>query len=522
MRPTVVYIFLICQFYIWLFSLPVKAQGEDVFDRTVELSKGRGTIYSLLGEVSDRSGFLFIYDSRLIDNEQKVRVKTGQYSLREAISRIIDNPNIGMRVMGRHIVLFKTEKTTADIPVHTDSSLILAANPDTFFTIEGIIRDQYTEEALPYASIGLTHQSVGTISNLNGEFRLRLPDSLRHANLFISYLGYETQEINLSILVGGYHQILLVPKVIPIQEVVVRISNPLRILEEMLAHRADNYAKEPVYHTAFYREGVEYKNRLANLTESVMKVYKTPYEASSGGDQVKMLKMRNIVNKNETDTLVTRFKAGINACLMLDLVKNLPEFLQFDDQNLYLYTHSDITVEDNRLANVISFEQSAYTKDPLYKGQLYIDMENHALLAARFEINPDYVHKTTSMFITKKSKNIQISPQKIAYAVSYKQWNGSYYVNHIRGDLYFKVRKKGFLSFYAPVHIWFEMVNCATDVTDVTRLSRAEIISTRAVFADTEYVYDESFWDNFNIISPEEQLTDAINKISAKIEETGY
>ncbi len=521
MKKSATSIPLIISVCAWLIMQPAWAQGEDVFDRTIELKKSRGTTYALLSEVSDRSGFLFIYDSRLIDNEQKIRIKTGAYTVREAILTIIRNPDIGMRVVGRHILLFQPEnKETPPAPPVVADTLPSPPPADTVFTIEGIIRDQYTEELLPYATVGISGHPIGTISNQNGEFRFKVPDSLRHAQLFISYLGYETQEITCTYLANGYHQIQLIPKVIPIQEVVVRVTSPYRILEEMLDHRRSNYALEPVYHTSFYREGVEYRKRLANMTESVMKIYKSPIQ--SGSDQVKVLKMRTITNRNETDTLVTKFKSGVDACLLLDLVKNLPEFLQLGDNNRYHYVQSDLTVIDNRLAYVISFEQKPYVEEPLFKGDLYVDMENHALLAARFEVNPRFVEKATGQYITRKSRNIQITPQQIAYTVSYKQWDGTYYVNHIRGDLHFKVRKKGRLFFNAPVHIWFEMVNCLTNPSDVNRFARSETISTRSVFADTEYVYDPAFWENFNIIAPEEQLTNAVNKISAKIEETGY
>lgn len=515
------YIFLISQFCLWLFLLPLQAQDTDVLDKKIELTKKKGTIYSSLSEVSDRSGYLFIYDSKLINNEQKIQIKSGKYTIREAVRLIIDNPEIDMRIVGKHILLYKPEvKETIVLEPTSDNNSEIKLKVDSFFTIEGIIRDQYTEEILSFAAIGILEHSIGTVSNQSGEFRFRLPDSLRHSQLHISHLGYETQEIACAALVNNYNQIVMVPKVIPIQEVIVRITNPYRLLEDMLDHRGNNYANTPVYHTAFYREGIEYKKRLASLTESVIKIYKTP--SKSGTDQVKLLKMRNITNKNETDTLITKFKSGINACLMLDVVKNLPDFLNLQSEHPYIYVHSDITTIDNRLANVVSFEQPRYNEDNLYKGELYIDMENQALVAARFEINPAHIENTTEMYVAKKSKNIRVTPQKIAYSVSYKQWNGRYYVNHIRGDLYFRVKKKGSLFSNAPVHIWFEMVNCATDTINVNRFARNEVLSTRTILGDTKYVYDESFWDNFNIIPPEEQLTNAINKIAAKIEETGY
>lgn len=59
-----------------------------------------------------------------------------------------------------------------------------------------------------------------------------------------------------------------------------------------------------------------------------------------------------------------------------------------------------------------------------------------------FEVNPQYIEQAAGMFVERKSRNLRITPQKVAYTVSYKQWNGTYYINHIRGDLHFKIKKE--------------------------------------------------------------------------------
>ena len=152
--------------------------------------------------------------------------------------------------------------------------------------------------------------------------------------------------------------------------------------------------------------------------------------------------MRRISNEQEKDTLITKMKSGIYSCLVLDLMKQLPEFLDPSPDSPYTYAHTDITVVGDRLANVISFEQRKSINEPLYRGQIYIDMENNALLRVDFEVNPQYIEQAAGMFVERKSRNLRITPQKVAYTVSYKQWNGTYYINHIRGDLHFKIKKK--------------------------------------------------------------------------------
>lgn len=44
------------------------------------------------------------------------------------------------------------------------------------------------------------------------------------------------------------------------------------------------------------------------------------------------------------------------------------------------------------------------------------------------------------MFVERSMRNIRIIPQKVVYTISYKPWQGTYYIHHIRGDLHFKVK----------------------------------------------------------------------------------
>lgn len=499
-----------------LMATPLKADGNDVLNRVIELPKSKGTVYKLLGQISDRSGFLFIYDSKVVDNDRETRIKSGRYTIRQAIEEIIDNNTLQLRVVGKHILIAPPEVK------EKVSEIIVSSLPvveEKFLTVEGLILDRYTNEPIPFATIGIPAAAIGTITNLNGEFRFLFPDSLRNEKINFSHIGYDPYEIDASLLEGSHHRMSLEPKVIPLQEVVVRLVNPEKLLDEMLESRALNYASRPVFHTSFYREGVEYKKGLVSLTEAVFQIYKTPFDHPVNSDQARLLKMRKINSNTEKDTIITKFKSGVHTTLLLDIVKNLPDFLTKENRLLYEYAHSDITVIDNRLAHVISFVQKAGITDPLYKGEVYIDADNNALLGATFEINPKYINKAANMYIERKSRNLNITPQQIRYTISYKNIDGTYYINHIRGDLYFRIRQKRHL-FSTTAHTWFEMINGKTETENVKRFERRESFPTKTVFADMDYTYDNDFWENFNTILPEENLNEAIGKISSFIEET--
>lgn len=492
------------------------ADNDDKLGRIIQLPASEATVYEQLERITDLSGFLFIYDKEVVDNEQVVRVEAGNYSIRQAIFKATGNPRLVLSLKGNHIVIRLPDKGKTPAL----ESVAAEDTAQTHFTIEGTLTDLFSKAPIQFASVGVPSEAIGTITNLNGDFRLRLPDSLRQSMINFSHIGYIPKNMAVAPLINKQNTFRLEPKIISIQEIVVRLVNPQRLIRNMLDNREKNYTKDPVYLTTFYREGIERKKGFVNMTEAVFKVYKVPFHNTSSGDQVKMLKMRRISNEAEKDTLITKFKSGINASMMLDVVRYLPDFLSEGEMMLYNYVSSDITNVDDRMANVISFEQKKGIVDPLYKGKLYIDNENDALLMAEFEIHPKYVEKAANIFVVRKSKNLDIKPQRVTYTVSYKKWNDTYYINHIRGDLHFRIRKKRQLFGATNVHTWFEMVTCKIETNNVGRFSRSEILPTRTVFSETNFSYDEAFWGNFNVILPEEELSKSISKITSKIEET--
>jgi len=512
------YIMFLLLSLLVLFPTMITANNINIMpDRTIKLPKTKGTVYHLLLKVSDITGLLFIYDSKIIDNEKVATIKKGNYTIEEAIRLIVGNTELEVSQVGNHI-LITLPAIHKKIPAPT-----IIEKKETHYIIEGIIVDKQTKEPIEGGTINVQNTSIGSVSNANGEFRLIIPDSLQSSKIIFSHLGYTPEKLDAPLIAGRKSNIGLEAKVIPLQEVIVRIANPIRLLREMQQNIRINYPHDPVYLTSFYREGIERKNKFVSLSEAIFKIYKSSYLINANSDQVKLLKMRNISNQLEKDTVITKMKAGINSSLMLDVIKTMPDFLNPDDENnLYNYVSTDITVIDNRIVNVISFEQKENVDAPLYRGELYIDSENNALVRASFEINPKYVDKATNLFVEKKSRDLNITLQKVEYTLSYKQWDNMYYINHVRGDLYFKVKKRKQLFSSYPLHTWFEMVTCKIDTHDISRFTHNETLPTRTIFAETHFTYDENFWENFNVIPPEKKLNEEIKELSVKIEETGY
>lgn len=70
--------FFIIFLSLLLITCDMRADGGDVLN----VSSGyptKGTVYSLLSKVSEQSGYLFVYDSKVVNNDIEVRTKEKLY-----------------------------------------------------------------------------------------------------------------------------------------------------------------------------------------------------------------------------------------------------------------------------------------------------------------------------------------------------------------------------------------------------------------------------------------------------------
>ena len=91
-------------------------------------------------------------------------------------------------------------------------------------------------------------------------------------------------------------------------------------------------------------------------------------------------------------------------------------------------------------------------------------------------------------------------------------------MNLTRGELEFKInyRRKLFSQNFKTI---FEFATNNIETKDVERFDRVETISTHKVFIDENFQYDHQFWGDYNYISPDETIEEALIRIQKKIEE---
>jgi len=487
----------------------IKGQ-QGILDSTFSFRAGTVKTVNALNIISRSTGYNFTYDSRLINPERRIDMTFTNNRLELILDSIIRNDSLVYSVIDKFIIISR-EVPAVTLPA--DSMYLSGIE-----YITGIVIDNESNEPLPYATIGLKNEGKGTVSNNNGEFGLKIASGSFSDTIVVSYLGYIGREIPVRQSLGNNFTIAMTREFISIPEIIIRNQIPQEVINRTISAVPRNYGNTPAILTGFYREGVLKKNDLQSYSEAIIEIFKSAYSGSLQKDQIKIFKSRKLENISLSDTLTIRLKAGLSTCLELDGAKNYFDFIIRENFPLYSYRITDIVSFDDDAAFLIEFVQREEVDEPLFKGSVYINTTDFAILRAEFEINPRYLHKMKDTFISNPSRGFSTWPTSVRYSVSYRKVNERYFLSHVRGDLGFNSSRKKRL-FNTQFNVFFELAVTGINLQNVARFEREELAPIHSVFSRTITDYDHVFWENQDFLKPEENLIQALKNMKVRLQE---
>lgn len=399
------------------------------------------------------------------------------------------------------------------IPIWSQDSAPFAEE-NNYITVSGVVKDKQNRKTLEYVNVSIPGSSVGTVTNADGEFSLKIENTEKVPALEISHIGYRNNKIHLDKAHLSDLKIYLTPHANMLNEIVIYANNPRFIVEEALRKVPANYSDKNNLLTGFYRETVQKGRRYINISEALIDVFKTPYnDRTVNRDRTEVLKGRRLLSQKSSDTLGVKLAGGPTLSIYLDVVKNEDALLDMETLHYYEFFMEEPVHIDNRLQFVIGFRPRVVLPYALYYGKLYIDREKLSFTRAEFNLSMDNKAKAVQAILAKKPYGLRFKPQEVSFLVTYKEVNGKTYLNYIRNNIRFKCdwKRKLFSTGYTVLS---EMV-----VTDRDEKNAAPIPNRRA-FSQNEAFYDrvdeywnEDFWGSYNIIEPTESLENAVHKL---------
>lgn len=175
--------FIQCLLFSFMLAGNSNAQ-RSLSDVQVSIDMKKVTLASAFGQLSAQTGFEFVYDHAKINLNKKIDVNVAG-SLEKALMTVSKDANVQFKRINDNI--FVSKRTSNDEAVSEQYM------DEADVTISGKITDSANGEGLPGASVLVKGTSLGTTTNLDGDYKLTVPSS--ESVLVISFIGYITQEI---------------------------------------------------------------------------------------------------------------------------------------------------------------------------------------------------------------------------------------------------------------------------------------------------------------------------------------
>lgn len=389
---------------------------------------------------------------------------------------------------------------------------VFAQDNNSIFTVSGMVKDQKTNKTIEYVNVSVKGTNVGTITNTDGSFLLKVKRSNQPRILEISSLGYTTAQFTIEENDASNKVFYLQPNSIILKEVEVVKVDAKAVVEQALNKISINYNGGASLNTGFYRETIQKGKRFIQISEAVAKVFKTTYkDRTVARDRVEVFKGRKLLSPKPEDTLAVKLVGGPTQGIYLDAVKNPDAFA--NDFQYYDFKLNDYVLIDGRMHYVISFVPAVKIEDPLHHGTLYIDRESLTISRAELEMDMSDKDKVTNLILKKKPAGLRFTPTKVSYLINYKRTGGFSSLSYTRSEIKFKCdwKRKLFATNYTVISEF--AVTDRVDNPAETILWKDSFRSDDVLSDKVESFYDEKFWGDYNIIEPTESLEKAVFKL---------
>lgn len=174
---------------ILLCLIAFQLQAEDVYSQKTKISLDlkNTSIEKVLQTIEEKSDYYFLYNNKLVNVDRKVSVRVKEAAISDVLDKLFASQDVEYQVEGNQIILSPKEKVAEKI----SKDEAIEQQPQQK-EIRGKVSDA-SGHALPGVTVIIKGTSIGTTTDSNGNFVLRIPSDA--GTLQFSFIGMKTQEI---------------------------------------------------------------------------------------------------------------------------------------------------------------------------------------------------------------------------------------------------------------------------------------------------------------------------------------
>jgi hypothetical protein len=373
-------------------------------------------------------------------------------------------------------------------------------------TLSAKVQDKATGEPLPFASVGIKGKSIGTVTNLQGEFDFHFSSEYRNEILVISMLGYQNFEAPVwSLLDNPSKSILMNKSTTVLREVVVTDSLTGGEIFQLAVGRIEhNFPMTPFMMDGFYRDVKKVGGTHIALLEAAVKVYDENY--AEPRNKFKLRERVKLIEVRKSLGYENKFTPYFGQHNLLEdlLLHNNIRYRQIDAEHMLFdgFKRDKDSYYNDHDVYVITYNDGFHLK-------VYIDKEDYSIIHLDFET----ITKGESLARKKNLVSKSIGYKK---TIDFKRYNGKMYLNYItvtsKEDWYDPNTDE---QKFQTELIQYFLVNSIEPDTKNRITSTEKMRNYGLQYQD--YPYNKEFWDNYNVIKDtplDKQVLDDLEKFA--------
>jgi hypothetical protein len=475
-------------------------QGINPLEIEITIDTDSLTKAALLDTISKKTNVHFSYNPELLGAQVKVKILPEKTTILTVLKNITNPELLGFHTLDNQIVLY---------PMKTEALEVIQPLQAQHLTIKGNIIDLKNDEPVPFCNISVVGKALGTMSNNDGNYTLKVPAKYLSDTLRFSCLGFLAFDIPIANITDSLLNIKLEKTVYHLKTVDVIHYQPALLLQNFFDNLTKNYNDEYSFFTTFYREIIQENSIFTEVSEAVLNVLKAPYSNKYNEDLVKFIKGRKSSELQPFNEIKFKLKGGPYYITKLDVVKNSESFIDPEFIQLYTYEFQKRTLIDGRETAMISFTPIYNLRDLLYEGTLYFDIETWAISRIEFNYTRQGLLEARQLMVEREPKGCKVIPSELSYQVQYKLIDQKWYFYSARSSMQLKIfnKEKKQRTHFKCIS---EILTTNIEIGNLQHFNRKDIFRPYEFFTEKINGYDKAFWENYNVIQPEEELNNAL------------
>ena len=205
----------------------------------LDINLSNSTIRDLFAFIEDNSEFVFLYRNEDLNVLKKVELNLKDASIYQILDEVLKGENVSYDVYERQIVIRKTSEVF---------------NSQQKKELSGTVHDS-NGGSLPGVSIQVKGTTFGTITDVNGEFKLLVPADPK--SISVSFVGMKTQEI--AVAGRTVFTVVMEENVVGVDEVVIvgyGVQKKINVTGSITTVSSEELEERPVTSVAQALQGV--------------------------------------------------------------------------------------------------------------------------------------------------------------------------------------------------------------------------------------------------------------------------